>query len=101
MSYSQQQLSLPPKLPFNSSIAYCCSRYACAASGSARADHQYSGAGADDQGTMSGLSIRPNIARCTCLFPEQVCKVQDPLVYSILLLWLLWRLLLLQPSQHI
>ena len=36
----------------------------------------------------------------TCLFPEEVCKIQDPLVYRILLLWLLLWLLLHSRHRH-
>ena len=36
----------------------------------------------------------------TCLFPEEVCKIQDPLVYRILLLRLLLWLLLHNRHRH-
>ena len=56
---------------------------------------------------FSRLDALPNAKvshRCaiqfTCLFPEEVCKVQDPLVYRILLLRLLLWLLLYNTHRH-
>lgn len=47
-----------------------------------------------------GYSVQAHLSQSdsmhfTCLLPKQVCKVQDPLVDRILLLWLLRQRLLL------